>query len=260
MASGENALANELGRLEGLPGWEMKPMEVGDIGIVDPDNGHFQVLIERKTPSDLFSSFTQGRYSDQRDRLCLYREATGCKVGYIIEGYPGRGHAKEIRGCIYNLQVHRNMFVLQTANTRETAEAIQQLYRSTLKKHRSSESCPQPVQALKLKRGDRLGEADWLTHALSIIPTMSVDRARAITKVYPDVEALVKALQCTQGLAEMAELRVGTSQKRLGKALVEKVRAHVLYAPAPERQEVEEGVEQEPAEKKCKLAQLATDE
>lgn len=249
MASGENALASELTRLEGLPSWEMKPMEVGDVGIMDPDSGHFSILIERKTQSDLFSSFAQGRYSDQRDRLCLYREATGCKVGYIIEGYPRGDHVKEIRGCIYNLQVHRNIFVLQTANTRETAEAIRQLYRSTLKKHTSSESCPQPVQALKLKRADRLGEADWLTHALTIIPTMSLERARAITKVHPDIESLVKASQSPNGLAEMAELRVGTSQKRLGKALVEKVRTHLLYTPAPEKQ----GADEEPAAKKCKL-------
>lgn len=233
ITSGEKYLVNEINRISDFPTWEQKPLEVGDIGIVDPETlNTFAILIERKTPSDLHSSFVQGRYSDQRDRLRMYRDrTTGCKVGYILEGIPRPEHIKQIRGCLFNLQVYYGFFVLHTSNTKETAEAIKQLHDGLTKK-RKTEACPQPVKALKLKPSDRLGESDWLINAITLIPGMSRDRSRAILQRYPTLQDLLNALCVEEKVNEIAELRVGGAQKRLGQTLARRIRDHMLHEPA----------------------------
>jgi len=94
-------------------------------------------VIERKSLEDYAASFKDGR-SDNKNKLLQLRDATKCKIFYIIEGnaYPrpnetfGRIPYYHIQSSIFHLQVEHDIMIIQTKDTLHTAETLVAFMRS----------------------------------------------------------------------------------------------------------------------------------
>jgi ERCC4-type nuclease len=109
--------------------WEIKHLTIGDYIIFYKNQAI--IVIERKTWTDLAASFRDGR-KENIHKLQQYREQTGAKIAYLIEGkaFPSK-HTKFSRIPYCNLRAHLdhlifrdNIIELRSSNHRGTVERI----------------------------------------------------------------------------------------------------------------------------------------
>lgn len=105
---------------------ESKALDIGDICFyVDDTLTH---IWERKTPQDLASSITDGRFRDQKARCVAYRELhPSVELGFIIEGPFTKmraGTEPRVRGALCNLALNPAFSVLPTKDTQWTAQCL----------------------------------------------------------------------------------------------------------------------------------------
>lgn len=101
-----------------------------DYVIVDEKN-NVLVVIERKSLEDFAASLKDGR-SDNIGKLTKMREATGCRIVYIIEGPQspnptdlfGNTPYYNIESHIFHLIVRDNICVINTSSTLDTAKKL----------------------------------------------------------------------------------------------------------------------------------------
>ena len=63
----------------------LENLDIGDIQFLDLTTKDIIIVIERKTWTDLAASFRDGR-KENIHKLQQYREQTGAKIAYLIEG------------------------------------------------------------------------------------------------------------------------------------------------------------------------------
>lgn len=203
-----------------------RALAVGDMAVGDT------YLVERKTVPDLLASFKDGRYADQKERLCRVRDETGCQIVYIIEGGMQND---QVRGAIFSLQANANFIVYQTAGVRQTAEVLQYLCnRSEQKSKRGPSTVPQAISDLKLRPGDKLLKEQWLAHAIAIMPSLSEASGRAVQREYPSMKHLLHMLEnCSEeeGVGRLSALK--PNKRCLGKKQAAMIRECVLFGTTP---------------------------
>src|SRR5581483_1999024 len=109
-------------------------LAVGDYAVVQMrtvdaplDTGKVLVIFERKTLEDYAASFKDGRYAN-KEKLIKLRDATGCRIMYIIEGPPhpnpkstfGNISYHVIESSIFHLMYRDNINIMETLNTQHT--------------------------------------------------------------------------------------------------------------------------------------------
>lgn len=107
----------------------VKTITTGDYAICC--NGHIVLIIERKTYADLASSIRDGR-KENINKLLALRNATGCRVAYLIEGAvsypPGKlfSHIpyKNLRAHLDHLMLRDDVHMIYAANQNETASRL----------------------------------------------------------------------------------------------------------------------------------------
>ena len=108
---------------------EFKKLDLGDMIICD-DNENELLMIERKTPADLASSITDGRYVEQSFRLSnsTYHNHN---IIYLIEGninqFNDRFHKikkKALHSAVFTLQYYKGFSVIKTSSMLDSVETI----------------------------------------------------------------------------------------------------------------------------------------
>jgi hypothetical protein len=108
--------------------FKVRALSVGDIKI---KTNNCMILIERKTVSDLKSSFYDNRYRNQKKRLIELMHKKGERVYYIIEGTSG--YDNRIYGAISNTIVRDRIPVIVSKDKKSTLHYIKSLTKSLAK-------------------------------------------------------------------------------------------------------------------------------
>lgn len=109
---------------------EVKQITTADYVLIGP-NGAIMAVFERKSYEDFAASFKDGR-SENVGKLRTMREATGCRIFYIIEGiafpnpkdYFGNIAYQNIESSIFHLQMRDGINVIKTKDTLHTAQTL----------------------------------------------------------------------------------------------------------------------------------------
>ena len=108
---------------------ETRQLEVGDYLILD--NDAVLACVERKTLKDFAASFG-GRYASQKKKMFDFRDKTGCKLFYMVEGvaFPTLDKKfnhipyRNILAAITTMMVRDSVFVVQTKDQKHSAERL----------------------------------------------------------------------------------------------------------------------------------------
>ena len=193
-------------------GVEWRTLVVGDF-ILGESLERPQLIIERKTFSDLHSSIMDNRYREQKARM-LASVGEPRKILYIIEhdSTSDQVITKQMQGAILNTMMRDNMNVLLTNSKAETWNYILAIEKKVNNGDFSKES--QPVSYLS-KRNKALQNV-YLT-MLTTIPRVSDKIAKKIMERYPTMRDLVNALEMG-GEEDLATIEVNKLTK-VGHAL-----------------------------------------
>jgi ERCC4-type nuclease len=109
---------------------EVKQITTADYVLVGP-GGAIMAVFERKSYEDFAASFKDGR-SENVGKLKTMRDATGCRIFYIIEGiafpnpkdYFGNIAYQNIESSIFHLQMRDGINVIKTKDTLHTAQTL----------------------------------------------------------------------------------------------------------------------------------------
>lgn len=119
--------------------FETKQLQQGDYIICNSnnDNNIPIAIIERKTLKDYAASFKDKRHFN-KEKLLKFREITGAKIYYIIEGKMNvkleKKYAniqfKQILASIYNLMINTDIYIINTDSPEDTANKLKFLAES----------------------------------------------------------------------------------------------------------------------------------
>jgi ERCC4-type nuclease len=196
----------EHGLRELLP-WPVAHLPVADIWIGVSDlsgsasaNG---LMIERKSVADFEASILDNRYREQRSRLMTYATERKAHVVYIIEGEldrlgPHRLTKQALMKHITRLMLRYHIAVFQTACIKETAELCQILQDQITSDPTTFEQ-PATMTYIETRGKTRESNSDdpqvFLATVLQACRGVSAAGAKAISAVYPNLDALMKATQ-----------------------------------------------------------------
>jgi len=221
--------AREHGVISQLPAATQRAqLLIGDFEIVNDEK---KIIVERKTWSDLKSSFNDGRYAEQKARLLAARDDNpNVLIVYILEGRsPSIDSEKQCRAAALKMAVRDSIPVTYADNPAETAKIL--LF---LDKCLCDGSLDPSARAATVAASGYAGvvhhpskrknaEANMAATLLTAIPGVSGAKAAAIVDIYPTISALVKALEEGTNLAD-----INCGKRRLGPALTEAIRAALL--------------------------------
>ena len=98
-----------------------KQLDIGDI-LIESIEPQFNIIIERKTYSDLVSSIKDGRYKEQKIRLLATNPPHNSV--YIFEGNPKEIDESILNGVIYHTMFRDKMHILFTDSVEETGKIV----------------------------------------------------------------------------------------------------------------------------------------
>ena len=106
---------------------EKRVLDLGDI-LIDDENNIPQIIIERKSLSDLVASIKDGRYEEQSHRLQHASSIPTHNIMYIVEGMFSQLRSpqdkKMVLSAMTSLQFFKGFSVIRTCSVTETAEFI----------------------------------------------------------------------------------------------------------------------------------------
>lgn len=224
----ESRLITLMTETASFPPWKVEHLSVGDVMIKKEDEEVPVVVIERKTPSDLWASITdpKKRHATQRDHLLKVKEDYNCLIVYIIEGNV-TAHINEIRGCVYSLQTKYGFVVLPTLSMSDTVSALSFLYQKCIEVKPEYRQVPGRINSLKLTPKDDVKLDLWYPYTLMIIPGVSYDKAMSIATSFVSIEDFLDVVR-TKDIARIADVKVG--QRKIGPSLASKIIANVENA------------------------------
>lgn len=206
-------------------------LPVGDVWIADdacvemPDGEQTRLIIERKTVSDLASSFNDGRYEDQSFRLNDCAVANH-NIVYLLEGRvrsTPRVKSSAIYGACVSLAYYKGFSVYRTCGVDETAEYLavldDKIRRDTAKgraPYSPSEIAPAYEASMRKKKTytvDCVGES-----MLCQVPGVSAVLAKALLEKYGSLRNIANACE-----DELLETTFGAKSRRISKTAAKNV-------------------------------------
>lgn len=165
------------------------PLDVGDFRFSHDDS--VIVVIERKTINDLSQSIKDGRYSDQKYRMCDVYERS--QLMYIIEGNVFTPFVPDIvKGAVINTLIRDDIKIVPVQNMNETIEMLCELYKRFDKdanKYINTNSNSKEQSIINIPQHSKkvyLTIEKYLTSVLCQIPGVSTTIASQISEVYSD--------------------------------------------------------------------------
>jgi len=157
---------------------EVKVLEDGDY-IIESSNYEYPFLFSRKTVSDLISSMNSGHWSDECSRLL---EKYPFSSLLIVEG---KIEDMRIRKSLWSMQV--SIPISFTNNMEETVQCLLHYRKKIIEKE----------MGIVKRRPVLMGDVNPVISFYAQIPSVGVERARRIYKVYPRPYDLVNAIFST---------------------------------------------------------------
>jgi len=181
-------------------------LPVGDI--VFFKNGVLQLVLEKKTVSDLNSSIIDGRYVEQKMRmLAAVRDRR--QIMYVIEGYDANTAPKKVTSAIFHTLVRDGCMVHLSSSMSCTYRHVM-LIRETLEKFCfffDSENIQQALSqasqvpslndyltSVKIEKKKNITLETCFIRQLMCIPGVSFNIAKEIAKTFPTISLLLKAI------------------------------------------------------------------
>lgn len=124
----ETALFSACTQLQNNQNMEKRVLDLGDILIVSDLEEDIQLIIERKSLSDLVASIKDGRYEEQSHRLHHASGIPTHNIIYIVEGMFSQLRSpqdkKMVLSAMTSLSFFKGFSVVRTCSVTETAEFI----------------------------------------------------------------------------------------------------------------------------------------
>lgn len=216
--------------------WTTENLDIGDCLIRRVDTQEVVSVIERKTVGDLWSSFADHRYENQKERMLSLRSNNDAlELVFIIEGVL-EDLSEERRKCLWaalhSMQSHYNIVVHRTLDLAGTHSALKNLLRyhesaGGRRRKSSGSGVPLKVSHMKLKPSDSLTPDKWMMHALMLIPRMPIKGAEKLAIEYGSLSNIEKELHSQDGYKRIVSLMIDEKRK-LGKAIADKLKQHLL--------------------------------
>ena len=235
--------------------YEIQNLALGDIQIIDTDNS-IQMLIERKTWSDLASSIIDNRYKEQHARYKHWALENNCNIWYILEGnkrFRTPAQEKRTLSAHMSLCFDKHTRIVETKSPRETMEWIHRLLQKTASKGFNwcncgiVKICSPVIQDTNMKECDielatqkvsKIGKKEhslystWIA-MLSCIYGMSVQKSKAIIEDWETPEHFVrwitdKLVEKKNKLERLSKivLKDTKNKRKLGKVLSNRILNH----------------------------------
>ena len=195
---------------------ERTSLEVGDF-VIRNDRDEIEIIIERKSLSDLMSSIKDGRYNEQSFRLneCNVHNHN---IYYFIEGDLNKYMTKNselnqriIFSAIFSLSYFKGFSIIKTNSSIETAEYIIRFYQKVLNeknkkafynnyyydnsKNMIGENIAQYSEVNKMSKKSHITKDNIGEIMLSQIPGVSIITAQHIMKIYKNITHLINSLK-----------------------------------------------------------------
>lgn len=211
-----DARERDLMKLVSFP-YDVKQLDIGDVHICDPVEGHPMCIIERKSMADLEASITDGRYREQKGRLL----SSGIPVVYIIEHGEVKTHKEAmVKGAILNTQVRDRIPVIMSNSITHTATLIAHLKEKGVEYFDNKGAHVMDTYTpLHAKKAKNASPHDIYVQQLSIIPGVSKRIGEIISEQYPSMKHLVMAFK----ESEHPETLLVSPHARIGKVVSERI-------------------------------------
>ncbi|ORD99329.1 MUS81 [Hepatospora eriocheir] len=172
---------------------ETRMLEVGDFVWIKNEKV-LNFIIERKANEDFRLSVTDGRYLDQLKRLKIF----DFQIFYLIENLTKRNDNlnKLVKKSLTGLKIQKNVTVIETKNTIETAQFISKL--NMYIKENEEETEELCGYGSFLEEGDKnrtLTVNSIFIEALSSIKRCTREKAKLIGEKYHSVFELIQTIQ-----------------------------------------------------------------
>lgn len=173
-------------------------LDVADI-IIKRDE-EIVVAIERKTIDDLKASILDGRWKEQKARLCC--SIPRDRIIYLIEGNilkktTIKGGSTTLIGATINCMLRDNIKVYKTGNVKESVSFIQKIFDSIQKNYEQffltneNSITSDYTDVIKIKKKDNHNPGVWYKQILLNIPQLSSRVADCIISKYPTLRELL---------------------------------------------------------------------
>ncbi|XP_076250613.1 mus81 structure-specific endonuclease subunit [Rhynchophorus ferrugineus] len=225
--------------------YEVKDLKVGDFTWIcrGPNSNNELVLpyiIERKRMDDFASSIKDKRYHEQKFRL----KKSGIEnLIYLVESYGKNKNLGIPLQTLYQATsytaIQENFFIKYTENIQDTieylvifSEMLKKTYKGKMLKSCKKDSLPaldmnqNTIYLMTFRefnessiKNKRVSVTDLFTKMLIQVKGMSVERALAITKIFPTPTVLKQKyteLSIVEGEKLLANIKFGSSGKSIG--------------------------------------------
>jgi len=204
------------------------PLDIADIVIKKDDE--IVLAIERKTIEDLKASILDGRWKEQKLRLCS--NISRDKIFYLVEGNilkktTIKGGSNTLLGATINCMLRDKIKVYKTNNLKETVCFIKKIYDSVQKKY--SEFFEEErtldtdyANSVKVKKKENHNPKVWYKQILLNIPQVSCKTADCIIQKYPNLKQLYETVD-EKVLENLSYLTNTGKKRRIGPKLASKI-------------------------------------
>jgi ERCC4-type nuclease len=202
------------------------------------------VVIERKTWTDLAASIKDGRYREQSFRL-QNALAEGQRIYYFLEGDLERYHGSypsrdSLLHAMFSL-TNKGFFVIQTKSVAQSASYLVHLAQKKLTdtgKKGASVQTYEGCSVTKQKKAHITPE-NISVFMLSQIPHVSTTIAEHLLARYKHLSVLCKALAEDPGQLDTFVV----NKRKIGKNVVDNLKRFLIYQPAAEEEPTESDAE-----------------
>ena len=223
--------------------YEVGTLEVGDFCIYN-SSGIPVLAIERKTWSDLRSSFGDRRLANQAARLIPTCQSQRVRPLYLVEhptvpGWDGnnRGISDKLLDCSLNRNLVNGIGVVRTRNVDHTAEILGWFSKRAMDGKveplsnsgdpQITYSCPggrgEDPLSVHTRKSDNMTPARCWRSMLAVIPGVSSKKAAAIAEHYKNPSELSSAYVACSGKREREDLVKKLKIKGVGPELSKRI-------------------------------------
>lgn len=229
---------------------EIKNLEVGDYIFYNENTQTNEIIIERKSLSDLEASIKDGRYSEQSYRL-TQQSTHNHNIMYLIEGniqnYRKANFKQTLYSSIFSLNYYKGFSVICSHNEVETGEIIynficklvrekdKQPFFSNIfndnsqnsieKELENSSDCKNYLETIKSSKKSFITPDNIFELMLMQIPSISNVSARAICEKFKTMTNLLQSLKDDTGDFNNIKLLNG---RKINKNIVSSLKKYLL--------------------------------
>lgn len=224
------------------PQFKVCNLIIGDFIIKKEEDILF--VIERKSIKDLCASITDGRHTEQKNRL-LESIKDPKKIVYIIEGKKSEAFnnsvtTKSINSAILNLTFKHKYQVIFTESKQDTVDNIILLY-NKIKNNELETVIGSKINVIK--KSDKINDNIFI-NMISVIPGISEKIAIKIHEKYNTLNDLIKSYNLIENECDKKKMlsEILVTKRKVGKVLSEKIYNSIFNGVIflPQKEQIED--------------------